>query len=74
MTNKNVSKKSQISKPRNRLFLVVADDSKELHQLFIMLQEELRQLEERLHYFDASNLLKDSFGEELLKLWKQKLN
>ena len=32
MTNKNVSKKSQISKPRNRLFLVVADDSKELHQ------------------------------------------
>ena len=32
MTNKNVSKKSQVSKPRNRLFLVVADDSKELHQ------------------------------------------
>ena len=32
MTNKYVTKKSQISKPRNRLFLVVADDSKELHQ------------------------------------------
>ena len=32
MTSKNVSKKSQVSKPRNRLFLVVADDSKELHQ------------------------------------------
>ena len=32
MTNKNVNKKSQISKPRNRLFLVVADDSRELHQ------------------------------------------
>ena len=32
MTNKNVSKKSEVSKPRNRLFLVVADDSKELHQ------------------------------------------
>ena len=32
MTNKNVGKKSQVSKPRNRLFLVVADDSKELHQ------------------------------------------
>ena len=32
MTNKNVSKNSQVSKPRNRLFLVVADDSKELHQ------------------------------------------
>ena len=32
MTNKNVSKKSQLSKPRNRVFLVVADDSKELHQ------------------------------------------
>ena len=32
MTNKNVIKKSEVSKPRNRLFLVVADDSKELHQ------------------------------------------
>ena len=32
MTNKNVGKKSKVSKPRNRLFLVVADDSKELHQ------------------------------------------
>ena len=32
MTNKNVSKNSEVSKPRNRLFLVVADDSKELHQ------------------------------------------
>ena len=32
MTNNNVSKKSEVSKPRNRLFLVVADDSKELHQ------------------------------------------
>ena len=26
MTNNNVSKKSEVSKPRNRLFLVVADD------------------------------------------------
>ena len=25
MTNKNVNKKSQVSKPKNRLFLVVAD-------------------------------------------------
>ena len=32
MTNKKIIKKSQVSKPRNRLFLVVADDSKELHQ------------------------------------------
>ena len=32
MTNKILSKKSKVSKPRNRLFLVVADDSKELHQ------------------------------------------
>ena len=32
MTNKNVGKKSKVSKPKNRLFLVVADDSKELHQ------------------------------------------
>ena len=32
MTNKKITKKSQVSKPRNRLFLVVADDSKELHQ------------------------------------------
>ena len=38
------------------------------------LQEELRQLVEKLHYLDALNLLKDSFGEELLKSWKQKLN
>ena len=32
MTNKKVNKKSHVSKPKNRLFLVVADDSKELHQ------------------------------------------
>ena len=32
MTDKNLSNKPKISKPRNRLFLVVADDSKELHQ------------------------------------------
>ncbi len=32
MTNKKVSTKSHVSKPKNRLFLVVADDSKELHQ------------------------------------------
>ena len=32
MTNKNMNKKSKVSKPKNRLFLVVADDSKELHQ------------------------------------------
>ena len=32
MTSKIESKKSKVSKPRNRLFLVVADDSKELHQ------------------------------------------
>ena len=32
MANKILSKKSKVSKPRNRLFLVVADDSKELHQ------------------------------------------
>ena len=32
MTNKKIINKSQVSKPRNRLFLVVADDSKELHQ------------------------------------------
>ena len=32
MTKKKIFKKSQVSKPRNRLFLVVADDSKELHQ------------------------------------------
>ena len=32
MTDKNLSNKPKVSKPRNRLFLVVADDSKELHQ------------------------------------------
>ena len=32
MTKKSVNNKSKIIKPRNRLFLVVADDSKELHQ------------------------------------------
>ena len=32
MTDKNLNNKPKISKPRNRLFLVVADDSKELHQ------------------------------------------
>ena len=32
MTSKNSNIKSKVSKNRNRLFLVVADDSKELHQ------------------------------------------
>lgn len=32
MTSKNANIKSKVSKNRNRLFLVVADDSKELHQ------------------------------------------
>ena len=32
MTNKIVRTNLKVSKPRNRLFLVVADDSKELHQ------------------------------------------
>ena len=32
MTNKIGRNKSKVSKPKNRLFLVVADDSKELHQ------------------------------------------
>ena len=32
MMDKNSSNKPKVSKPRNRLFLVVADDSKELHQ------------------------------------------
>ena len=32
MTNKNGRNKSKVLKPKNRLFLVVADDSKELHQ------------------------------------------
>ena len=32
MTNKIERNKSKVSKPKNRLFLVVADDSKELHQ------------------------------------------
>ena len=39
-----------------------------------MLQEEQQQLVEKLHYLDALNLLKDSYGVELLKLWKQKLS
>tara|TARA_Y100000991_G_scaffold204289_1_gene179687 strand:+ start:157 stop:663 length:507 start_codon:yes stop_codon:yes gene_type:complete len=32
MTRKNLNNKSKAFKPRSRLFLVVADDSKELHQ------------------------------------------
>ena len=32
MKKNNVSEKSKVLKPSNRLFLVVADDSKELHQ------------------------------------------
>ncbi len=32
MTKKSASNKSKVLKPSNRLFLVVADDSKELHQ------------------------------------------
>ena len=32
MTNKIERNGSKVSKPKNRLFLVVADDSKELHQ------------------------------------------
>ena len=32
MTSKNANNKKNVSKTRNRLFLVVADDSKELHQ------------------------------------------
>ena len=74
MTNKIGRSKSKVSKPRNRLFLVVADDSKELHQALYYAARRAATAGGEVALFRCIEPIEGQLWEGLLKSWKQKLN